>query len=43
MGDTREHLRGARALNELLCKLITDLADDDSWVTLPSDYFTPRS
>lgn len=35
--------RLADALNELHCRLITDPADADSWVTLPSDYFTPRS
>jgi hypothetical protein len=35
--------RLAEALNELHCQLITDPADDGSWVTLPSDYFTPRS
>lgn len=35
--------RLADALSELNCRLITDPADADSWVTLPSDYFTPRS
>ena len=35
--------RLADALNELHCQLITDPADTHSWVTLPSDYFTPRS
>jgi hypothetical protein len=35
--------RLADALNKLNCRLITDPADADSWVTLPSDYFTPRS
>lgn len=33
----------AAALNELQCRLVTDPADADSWVALPSDYFTPRS
>jgi hypothetical protein len=35
--------RLANALNELGCQLITDPVDLGSWVTLPSDYFTPRS
>jgi hypothetical protein len=35
--------RLADALNELHCQLITDPADTHSWVTMPSDYFTPRS
>jgi hypothetical protein len=35
--------RLADALNDLHCQLITDPADAGSWVTLPSDYFTPRS
>ena len=41
---TPENLtRLADALNELHCQLITDPADAGSWVTLPADYFTPRS
>lgn len=41
---TPENLaRLADALNDLQCQLITDPANDASWVTLPSDYFTPRS
>jgi hypothetical protein len=35
--------RLATALNELECRLVTDLADTASWVALPSDYFTSRS
>jgi hypothetical protein len=35
--------RLADALNELGCQLMTDPADAGSWVTLPADYFTPRS
>lgn len=35
--------RLASALNELACRLVTDPADTESWVTLPADYFTPRS
>lgn len=31
------------ALNELDCRLVTDLANTAAWVTLPDDYFTPRS
>ncbi len=31
------------ALNELGCRLVTDLANTSAWVTLPDDYFTPRS
>jgi len=31
------------ALNELKCRLVTDLANTAAWVTLPDDYFTPRS
>ncbi len=31
------------ALNELDCRLITDPADEGSWVPLPPDYFTERS
>lgn len=43
--DTRPDnlTRLAAALNELHCQLITDPADTGSWVTLPPDYFTPRS
>jgi hypothetical protein len=35
--------RLADALNELDCHLVTDPADTNSWVALPSDYFTPHS
>ncbi len=35
--------RLAAALKELDCRLVTDPADTSSWITLPSDYFTPRS
>lgn len=35
--------RLADALNELSCRLVTDPADTSSWVSLPPDYFTPRS
>jgi hypothetical protein len=31
------------ALNELECRLVTDLANTAAWVALPDDYFTPRS
>jgi hypothetical protein len=31
------------ALNELECRMVTDLANTAAWVTLPDDYFTPRS
>jgi len=31
------------ALNELRCRLVTDLANTAAWVPLPDDYFTPRS
>jgi hypothetical protein len=31
------------ALNELECRLITDPANPAEWVSLPPDYFTPRS
>jgi hypothetical protein len=31
------------ALNELDCRLVIDPANLAEWVTLPSDYFTPRS
>ncbi len=31
------------ALNELNCQLVTDLANTAAWLTLPDDYFTPRS
>jgi hypothetical protein len=35
--------RLADALGELDCRLITDPANTNSWVALPSDYFTPRT
>jgi len=35
--------RLADALGELDCRLITDPANTNSWVELPSDYFTPRT
>jgi hypothetical protein len=35
--------RLADALNELECRLVTDPAVPSSWVSLPADYFTPRS
>ncbi len=35
--------RLAAALNQLDCRLVTDPADVESWVTLPSDYFNARS
>jgi hypothetical protein len=35
--------RLADALNELECRLVTDPADPTNWVSLPADYFTPRS
>jgi hypothetical protein len=41
--DPKNLARLADALNELDCRLVTDPADTDSWVALPSDYFTPRS
>jgi hypothetical protein len=31
------------ALNELECRLVTDPANQNEWVPLPADYFTPRS
>jgi hypothetical protein len=34
--------RLCNALNELECRLVTDLANTAAW-TLPDDYFTPRS
>ena len=41
--DPENLARLAAALNELDCRLIIDLANTDGWVTLPADYFTPRS
>lgn len=31
------------ALNELECRLVTNPANPAEWVSLPSDYFTPKS
>jgi hypothetical protein len=41
---TQENLeRLSAALNELECRLVTEPAEPTAWVTLPPDYFTPRS
>jgi hypothetical protein len=41
--DDANLLRLATALNELECRLVTDLVDPSGWVAFPADYFTPRS
>jgi hypothetical protein len=42
VGEANLH-RLCDALNELKCRLVTDLANTAAWVALPDDYFTPRS
>ena len=41
-GEANLH-RLCDALNELRCRLVTDPANIEKWVSLPDDYFTPRS